>query len=88
MHTETEVHTGTSQDDKGSLLVDLPCADRGTCVCLHSKAGAESGRGGQESRDHVGRRGNRDSELMPRSQGHYLRIRVLSLFSPENKVLK
>ena len=32
----------------------------------------------QGSRDHVGGGGSyRDSELMPRSQGHYLRIQVL-----------
>lgn len=32
--------------------------------------------------------GTTDSDLVPRSQGYYLIIQVLSLFGPENMVLK
>ena len=84
---QREVHTGKSQSDKESLLPDFPCADVEPVYDYIPKEG-QSLRG-QESCDHVGRRGNyRDGELMPRGQGHYLRIQVLSLFSPENKILK
>lgn len=44
-----------------------------------------------EDRSHMNIReeeGTTDSELTLRSQGHYLIIQVLSLFSPENMVLK
>lgn len=34
------------------------------------------------------RRNYRDSELIPRGQGHYLRSQVLSPFSPENKIFE
>lgn len=81
-----EVHTGRVREIKKSSP-DLPCADVEPVYVYIPKEG-QSLRG-QESYDHVGRRGNyRDGELMPRSQGHYLSIRVLSLFSPENKILR
>lgn len=86
---QREVHTERSQSDKENLL-DLPCADsRPVCVYIPEEGSETQGLRVQGSRDHVGGGGSyRDSELMPRSQGRYLRIQVLSLFRPENKILK
>lgn len=45
----------------------------------HLHVSIPEGISGQESYEHVGRRNFRDCEQMPRSQGHYLIIQVLSI---------
>lgn len=78
---------GRGKNDKESFLMDLLVHPWHLCICLHSKRGSEPQRTGVMRT--LRRKGNyREGELMPRSQGHYLIIQVLSLFSPENKNLK
>lgn len=72
--THREVHTGKRQSDKECLLMGLPCVLH-ICICVHPRGSNLR----QESCEHVGRRNYRECEQMPRSQGHYLIIQVLSI---------
>lgn len=78
---------GKERDQEGLLEVLPRRRLRCTSAYVYTPKEGQSPRG-QESRGLAGRRGTTDSDLVPRSQGHYLIIQVLSLFSPENMVLK
>lgn len=88
--TEREVHMGKRETKKAfgaGWGGRLPCAYFRLCVKFTFQMRVRA----SEDRSHVNTRedeGTTDSELTLRSQGHYLIIQVLSLFGPENMVLK
>lgn len=87
MHIGTERSTHGKESDKESLPVDIPRAYAAPLPRFTFPGRVRA----SEARSPVnmqGEEGTTDRGLTPRSQGHYLRIPVLSHFSPENLVLK